>query len=124
MNPKSETGGCVTTAPASTKQIQFDFKTTATAVQLARLADKLRRRPHNTLELRAAGIHHPAGRVLDLAKRGFVISSSRVNAVDSEGYPHYAVALYALVSEPVSSEPSSPQKVEPGSTFLTQEGAC
>jgi Helix-turn-helix domain len=100
MSRKNETGAVLSHRPASSKQIQFDFRSTATKVQLARLVEKLRRRPHNTLELRAAGIPHPAGRVLDLSKRGFVIDSSRVNAVDSDGWPHFAVALYSLVSEP------------------------
>ncbi|KWT83878.1 hypothetical protein APY03_4433 [Variovorax sp. WDL1] len=46
------------------------------------------------------GISHPAGRVLDLQERGYVLESARVASVDSDGFTHRGVALYSLIAEP------------------------
>lgn len=62
----------------------------------------LRLRSHHTYELRKCGISHPAGRVQNLLADGFVISSNRINTVDSDGFLHTGVALYSLISEPES----------------------
>lgn len=83
---------------------KFSDKSTATEAQIAKLIARLRRRPHHTHELRMCGISHPAGRVLDLAKRGFVIDSSRVSTVDSDGFTHVGVALYELLAEPFGGD--------------------
>lgn len=75
-------------------------RSTATEAQLAKLIALLRVRPHHTHELRALGVSHPAGRVQDLAKRGFTIESRRIVTVDSDGFFHRGVALYSLIGEP------------------------
>lgn len=79
---------------------QRESKSTATEVQMAKLLARLRSRPHHTYELRQCGISHPAGRVLNLVERGFLIESARVTSVDSDGFTHRGVALYSLIAEP------------------------
>ena len=73
---------------------------TATNAQIFKLLALLRIRPRNTYELRARGISHPAGRVLDLQTLGYVVNTSRVATVDGDGFLHAGVALYTLESEP------------------------
>ena len=73
---------------------------TANQAQMRRLVQVTRQRPHHTHELRQLGISHPAGRVYDLEKRGYTFTSNRIITVDSDGYEHRGVALYALVCEP------------------------
>ncbi len=75
---------------------EFTSRTTKTEVQLQKLIAFLTLRPHHTYELRMAGISHPAGRILDLENRGFVIDSQRITTVDSDGFTHCNVALYSL----------------------------
>ncbi len=79
---------------------KFSGKSSQTEAQITRLIEMLRRRPHHTYELRACGISHPAGRVLDMERRGFRIGSSRITTVDSAGYAHIGVAYYDLIAEP------------------------
>jgi len=81
---------------------EFNSRSTSTEAQIARLRELLRRRPHHTHELRKVGISHPAGRVKDLKKRNFIIDKALISTVDSDGFTHVNVALYALVSEPES----------------------
>ncbi|MDP3521407.1 MAG: helix-turn-helix domain-containing protein [Hydrogenophaga sp.] len=68
--------------------------------QVALLLEVLRRRPVDTFELRRLGMASPAARVQDLEALGCVIDSARIVAVDSDGFSHYGVALYSLISEP------------------------
>ena len=75
-------------------------KSTATQVQIEKLIASLKRRPCHTHELRMMGISHPAGRVFDLVKRGYMIETARVTTVDSDSFRHVGVALYTLVAEP------------------------
>lgn len=65
-----------------------------------RTRDLLRVRARHTYELRRHGISHPAARVLDLIKRGYVIASNRITTVDGDGFRHVNVALYSLTGEP------------------------
>jgi len=85
------------------EQAKFNPCSTATEAQIQRLQEALHRRPHNTHELRRMGISHPAGRIQDLEKRGYVIESARTTTVDSDGFTHSGVALYALIAEPESN---------------------
>ncbi|MDV2116473.1 helix-turn-helix domain-containing protein [Alcaligenes faecalis] len=78
----------------------IESRSTTTQAQRARLIALLRTAPRHTHELRANGISHPAGRVQDLLKMGFEIKSSRTVTVDSDGFAHYSVAMYVLISEP------------------------
>jgi hypothetical protein len=82
---------------------QYSPRSTATEAQIERLVAMLRIRPRHTHELRRDGISHPAGRVLDLTKRGYLITADRVTTVDSDGFRHVGVARYSLVSEPLIS---------------------
>lgn len=79
---------------------KYSPRSTATAAQIERLVEMLRICSRHTHELRKAGISHPAGRIKDLINDGFVISSDRINTIDSDGFTHVGVALYSLVSEP------------------------
>lgn len=70
------------------------------AGQLAAALRVMRLRPVDTFELRRMGMASPAARVQDLEAMGYVIASDRIVAVDSDGFSHYGVALYSLISEP------------------------
>ena len=78
----------------------FNSRSTATEAQIQRLLGLIKIRPHHTHELRKFGISHPAGRILDLEKRGFVFDSDRITTIDSDGYAHRGVALYTLIGIP------------------------
>ncbi|MBC8748532.1 MULTISPECIES: helix-turn-helix domain-containing protein [Paraburkholderia] len=71
----------------------------STQAQRTRILEALRGGPQSTYALRARGISHPAMRVKELISRGYVITSSRVTAVDSDGFTHHGVALYGLASD-------------------------
>lgn len=75
-------------------------RSTSTESQLAKLPALLRRGPQTTHSLRMQGISHPAGRVNDLRKAGFVIATQRVKSLDSDGFTHINTARYVLISEP------------------------
>lgn len=79
-------------------------KSTATKAQIERLISLISIRPRHTHELRQLGISHPAGRIDDLEKQGFVFDTGRITTVDSDGYPHRGVALYTLVSSPTITQ--------------------
>ena len=80
--------------------IKHSLKASATEAQLKRLVEQLRHGSRHTHELRRVGIPHPAGRVQNLIKRGYDISSSRITTVDSGGFSHAGVALYSLIAKP------------------------
>lgn len=79
---------------------QFSAKSTATEAQLQKLIALVSVRPRHTHELRMLGISHPAGRICDLVKRGYVFSSQRVTTVDGDGFTHRGVAMYTMLSAP------------------------
>lgn len=85
--------------PERPEQAKFSRKSTSAEAQIELLIDLLRTRNRHTHELRKVGISHPAGRINDLKKRGFVIEKQLINTVDSDGFTHVGVALYELVSE-------------------------
>lgn len=107
MNANEKAAGCSTTATAQNQTLprKFSARSTATEAQIERLLMMLRLRPRHTHELRRDGISHPAGRVLDLVKRGYQIASDRVSTVDSDGFTHTGVALYSLIGEPDGERP-------------------
>jgi hypothetical protein len=86
---------------AKKSQPKYSERSSATEAQIERLIDLLRTGRRHTHELRKHGISHPAGRVQDLEKRGFVIASSRTTTVDTDGFTHRGVALYELRREPI-----------------------
>lgn len=87
-------------APSAPNKRKFNARSTAKEAQIQRLLGLVTIRPHHTHELRKVGISHPAGRIRDLEKRGFVFDSDRITTIDSDGYAHRGVALYTLVSAP------------------------
>lgn len=95
------------TAQTKTTKRHFTSRSTTTAAQIARLIELLRHGARNTHELRRHGISHPAGRVQNLAQRGYVIASDRVTTVDSDGFSHVGVALYSLIAEPDATQAST-----------------
>jgi hypothetical protein len=80
-------------------------RSTATEAQIAKLVALVLQRPHHTHELRQLGISHPAGRVHDLEKRGYVFGSHRITTVDSDGFSHRGVAMYSLLQTPEEIQP-------------------
>jgi hypothetical protein len=78
----------------------FSSRSTSKEAQIQRLLACLTMRPHHTHELRMLGISRSAGRILDLKKRGYDITTDRITTVDSDGYTHGGVALYTLISVP------------------------
>ncbi|WP_408638618.1 helix-turn-helix domain-containing protein [Paraburkholderia ginsengisoli] len=48
------------------------------------------------MSVAAQRVRHPAARVRELAASGYTILSSRVTAIDSDGFAHSGVALYSL----------------------------
>lgn len=91
-------------APGDNKTIRkLRSKSSDLEVQIEKLILLTEARPHHTHELRRFGISHPAGRIYDLEKRGFVYAKSRITTVDSDGFPHNGVALYELLSRPVGN---------------------
>ena len=85
---------------------------TSTNAQVKRLLDALRASSCTTHHLRSLGISHPAARVRDLVALGCEIVSSRTTTIDSDGYPHHGVAIYALVSEPELIAPRQSGRVD------------
>jgi hypothetical protein len=91
--PKKENGRQPKPTTAKTKPNHKDM---SRAAQCNRVLEYLRAAPQTTYSLRAHGISHPAQRVIELIKQGYRVDSGRVTAVDSDGFSHSGVALYAL----------------------------
>lgn len=85
---------------ATQKTSKPDDKDMSAAAQRQRVVSYLRAGSQTTYSLRKRGISHPAMRVKELIARGYVIDSSPVTAIDSDGYAHNRVALYTLIAEP------------------------
>lgn len=86
---------------ASQNQQHINFKaiasrSTSTAPQRVRALELLKIAPQTTYSLRKKGISHPAQRLKELIQDGYPITKTTVTAVDSDGYTHVGVALYAL----------------------------
>lgn len=71
-------------------------RSTSTLTQRQKALELLKISPQTTYSLRKRGISHPAQRLKELIQDGHLITSSRVNAVDSDGFTHVGVALYSL----------------------------
>lgn len=74
-------------------------RSTGTATQRMKALELLKVSPQTTYSLRRKGISHPAQRLKELIEEGHVIVSTRVSAVDSDGFTHVGVALYSLVTK-------------------------
>lgn len=70
---------------------------TTTETQRARLLQALKAGAINTVTARTTlGIMHPAGRILDLIKRGYNISTRKINITTQQGFYHKGIAEYTL----------------------------
>lgn len=67
-------------------------------VQRKFILQRLRQRPHSTLELRNFGICAPAPRVLELRRQGFDIATTWRHEEDHAGITH-RIGVYSLISE-------------------------
>ena len=77
------------------------------AAQRNRIMDFLRIRPLDTLTARKElDIMHPAARVMELRKRGFVIETIKIDRPSDCGGIH-RVACYALVAGVVAPAPAN-----------------
>ena len=74
----------------------FNSKSTATAAQHARILALLAIRPHNTEELRQAGVYQVSARIKELRQMGHQIKTDRISLWDRDGFEHRGVALYSL----------------------------
>jgi hypothetical protein len=83
------------TADAAARIILWS-KSSNTETQRARALELLKVSPQTTYTLRSKGLSHCAARIMELRLRGRRIDTSRVTAVDSDGYTHVGVALYSL----------------------------
>ena len=85
-----------------TFDINADRQSTATFAQYARIITMLRQGERSTIELRRAGVIHPAMRIKELNEKfGFQIPRVDLrNLWDEEGYMHKRIAIYALHAEP------------------------
>lgn len=65
--------------------------------QKDRVLELLRIGPKSTIELRNAGIIHPAGRVLELRADGYKIDTAFIaRDLDHSGFEHHGIAKYVL----------------------------
>lgn len=71
-------------------------KSTSAEAQRDRIIKALKRRPHNSYELRKLGCYQCPTRIIELRRAGYDISTERVSIWDDEGYKHNGIALYAL----------------------------
>lgn len=92
------------TAYEDQMQREFSPKSTAREAQISRALEMLQHGPRNTYEFRQRGISHPAARIIDLRRRGYVIESARITTVDGDSFTHVNVALYSLQREPQGVE--------------------
>jgi len=80
----------------------MDSVSTTGEAQRKRIVEMLRTGQKHTLDFRRAGIMQSQTRIFELRARGYDIPTiGRVTITDDQGYPHYGVALYELVAEPV-----------------------
>lgn len=82
---------------ATRKTTKANDRDMSAAAQCRRVFEYLKSDGQTTYSLRARGISHPAQRVKELVKLGYLIVSHRVTAVDSDGFLHANVARYSLV---------------------------
>ncbi|CAN7235747.1 helix-turn-helix domain-containing protein [Caballeronia sp. LjRoot34] len=93
------------TTKKDSKQKPARLQDMSSAAQRKRVLEYLRASPQTTYSLRAHGISHPAQRVRELiVMDGYLIDSSPVTAIDSDGFMHRGVALYSLYGEPATRD--------------------
>ena len=76
-------------------------KSSAAAAQRERIVQALRGARLTTHDLRRMGIFQVSTRIHELRQRGYLISKTLVQIIDSDGWPHNRVARYCLESEPI-----------------------
>lgn len=74
-----------------------DIENITAAAQRQRLLARLERGPVDTLTARRElNILHPAGRIDELRRQGYGITTHRITLVDDHGRRHVGIALYVL----------------------------
>jgi hypothetical protein len=95
--PQKQKGRSAANASTSTATTPGSKSTDNSAgAQRRRVLEYLLAGPQTTYSLRSRGISHPAQRIVELIKSGYTIESSRVSAVDSDGFQHSGVAMYSF----------------------------
>ena len=70
---------------------------TSVRAQRARILERLRKGPANTLSIRHdLSVLMPAPRILELRQLGFAIETHRISVIDDNGTVHHGVGLYVL----------------------------
>jgi hypothetical protein len=108
-------------APKTTRRNDTDM---STAAQRKRVLALLMASPQTTYSLRARGISHPAQRVKDLIKQGFLIESHRVTAIDSDGFSHAGVARYVYSGATRDPEDTADSNAPHNPTSRTGSTTC
>ncbi|MDR6575152.1 helix-turn-helix domain-containing protein [Pseudomonas extremaustralis] len=76
---------------------QSPYHSTSARAQRARILERLRQGPADTLSIRCdLSVLMPAPRILELKQRGFLIETHRISVIDDNGTLHRGVALYVL----------------------------
>ena len=76
---------------------QSPCHSTSAFAQRARILERLRQGPADTLSIRCdLSVLMPAPRILELKQRGFTIETLRISVIDDNGTLHHGVALYVL----------------------------
>jgi hypothetical protein len=76
---------------------QSPCHSTSARAQRARILERLRQGPADTLSIRNdLSVLMPAPRILELRQRGVVIETHRISIIDDNGTMHHGVALYVL----------------------------
>jgi hypothetical protein len=90
----------ITPVQSITDAMLLASKSTATAVQLAKVMALLRQGPKTTMELREHSIMMPAARVFQLKReQGHTITTELLPLFDRQGVRHSKCARYHLVAE-------------------------
>ncbi|WP_449101932.1 helix-turn-helix domain-containing protein [Pseudomonas extremaustralis] len=81
----------------ATSHNQSPCHSTSAFAQRARILERLRQGPADTLSIRCdLSVLMPAPRILELKQRGFTIETLRISVIDDNGTLHHGVALYVL----------------------------
>ena len=80
---------------------QSPFHSTSARAQRARILERLRQGPADTLSIRCdLSVLMPAPRILELKQRGFTIETLRISVIDDNGTLHRGMTLYAFREGP------------------------
>ena len=85
----------------ATSHNQSPCHSTSAFAQRARILERLRQGPADTLSIRCdLSILMSAPRILELKQRGFLIETHRISVIDDNGTLHRGMTLYAFREGP------------------------